>query len=109
MPYKNREKQLSAQRQSYQQNKSKFAERQRRRRKEIAKYIFELKESLECSECGENHPAVLDFHHSNPLEKEITVSDAIKSKWSKQRIDEEVAKCIVLCSNCHRKLHWSER
>jgi len=33
----------------------------------------------------------------------------IARNWSRKRILDEVAKCIVLCANCHRKMHWVER
>lgn len=52
----------------------------------------------------------LDFHHTNPDIKEVDVSQIIYRKgWGKQKLLEEIAKCRVLCSNCHRKLHWQEK
>lgn len=79
------------------------------RKKELIRWFREYKSSLACIRCGENHPACLDFHHRNPGEKEIMLSRVIADRaWSKERILEEVAKCDVLCANCHRKQHWEE-
>ena len=63
---------------------------------------------LACTQCGEDHPAVLDFHHTDPTTKEFTVSKMM-GKYSRRRIEKEITKCVVLCSNCHRKHHWVER
>jgi predicted HNH restriction endonuclease len=30
-------------------------------------------------------------------------------KFGTARLLAEIAKCDVLCANCHRKLHWQER
>jgi hypothetical protein len=59
--------------------------------------------------CPENHPACLDFHHKNPKQKDFEIACAIRQGWTKPRILEEIEKCIVVCSNCHRKLHWLEK
>jgi len=58
--------------------------------------------------CGENYSACLEFHH-NIKSKEINISDAISRGWSMERIMKEIEKCIVLCANCHRKLHDEKR
>ena len=68
-------------------------------------FITKYKEGLECQQCGEAHPVCLDFHHRNPEEKKFGIGDAIVAKGIEQLID-EIAKCDVLCSNCHRKLHY---
>ena len=104
MPYKNLEKQKEAQRQYYLNNKNKAKENVRRRRKEYITWFEEIKSSLKCIKCRNNHPAVLDFHHRSKSEKIIAVSQLL---W-KNRIEElmiEIKKCDVLCANCHRKLH----
>lgn len=64
---------------------------------------------LACIRCGEDHPAVLDFHHRNPKEKEFSISWAILTERAKWRVIKEIEKCDVLCANCHRKHHWEER
>jgi len=57
-----------------------------------------------CQMCGFNsHVAALDFHHLNPEEKEFRISKKIDSPW--KTLVQELDKCILLCSNCHRKIH----
>ena len=63
------------------------------------------KSTLACIKCGENHPHCLDFHHRDPAEKEFTLSLAGEGRYGIPRLLKEVAKCDVLCANCHRKLH----
>lgn len=57
-----------------------------------------------CVVCGENtHPGVLELHHLDPNVKEFAVSE--NSAMSVERLVTEIAKCICLCANCHRKVH----
>jgi hypothetical protein len=88
-------------------------DRQRRtkraRRHDIVNWFVELKSSLVCSRCGESHPACLQFHHADPKAKETSIADAIRRAWSRKRILAELAKCEVLCANCHAKHHAKER
>lgn len=61
-----------------------------------------------CAICGYNEcDASLDFHHVNPEDKKfpLTLSDMNRSGKS---IVEELIKCILLCKNCHAKLHYEE-
>lgn len=69
-------------------------------------FFVEYKRGLNCQECGENHIACLDFHHKNPDEKEFEISQRYGTK-SIEIIMNEIAKCDVLCANCHRKLHYN--
>lgn len=60
-----------------------------------------------CSQCGYNkNNAALDFHHVNPEEKETTWYGMRSKEW--EFIEQELKKCILLCSNCHRELHNSD-
>ena len=55
-----------------------------------------------CTDCGlVDHPCVYDFHHPNSKQKDFSFRDN-KSKAETLR---EVAKCVLLCCNCHRKRH----
>lgn len=107
---KTREEKLETRRKWYQKNKITETKRLRasnkKREKEYKKWWKELKDSLKCARCPEDHIAVLDFHHKDPSHKEFNISNAIRSCYNKQRILDEIDKCEVLCSNCHRKLHW---
>ena len=88
----------------YPANKSKHQKMVHRRRQAISEYVVEIKNELGCSRCSETEPCCLDFHHiyDNKL---IDISKLSRMGWSWKRIDEEIAKCIILCSNCHRKEH----
>lgn len=57
-----------------------------------------------CSICGySKSSAALDFHHINPAEKDFQIAKFRSRSFSK--IKEELDKCILICSNCHREAH----
>lgn len=78
------------------------------RRVALREVITEIKENLGCCNCEENDPRCLDFHHRNPLEKTNGISRMVNCHMSLDTILEELEKCDVICSNCHRKLHFGE-
>ena len=88
----------------YNENKELYYSKQSEKRKTIKEYIDSKKNMCVC--CGESDFACLDFHHLVSEEKDNSLSNAIANKWGKERIDNEINKCSVLCSNCHRKLHY---
>lgn len=55
-----------------------------------------------CRICQENDIACLDLHHVDDT-KEFALSSG--ARRSRSLIIAEIAKCVVLCANCHRKLH----
>ncbi len=60
-----------------------------------------------CVHCPEKDPACLDFHHRDPGEKEGHIGEF--RRFGMERLLAEIAKCDVLCANCHRKHHRNER
>ena len=63
----------------------------------------------ECVTCGyDGCIAAFEFHHINPEEKEFTISGSRTYGKSWDEILEEAKKCMLLCSNCHRELHYYE-
>lgn len=58
-----------------------------------------------CKLCGYNKcNNALEFHHINPYKKEYLISDL--KTYSKEIIIEELKKCIIVCANCHREIHY---
>lgn len=62
-----------------------------------------------CAGCGRTgHQAIFEFHHRDPATKEFGItSDGIPRRW--QKIVAELAKCVMLCANCHREVHAGVR
>lgn len=57
-----------------------------------------------CEKCGYNRcSAALEFHHTDPALKDPSW-DTMKTRTF-EAIREEIDKCILLCSNCHREEH----
>jgi len=112
MPYSDKEKEREYQRQyhlkTWGQRKVKNLTLKRLRRAKLAEWLKTYKRGLACNHCSENHPACLDFHHQNGLEKNGTIANMISEGYSIKNIMAEINKCIVLCRNCHAKVHFKE-
>jgi hypothetical protein len=112
MPFKDIDKKRAYQREYkrrwYQENKAKHISYVRNRDMRIDEWFREYKKTLSCEICGENHPACLDFHHIDPSRKKFSVSTR-RDRPSLAQLQEEIAKCRVLCANCHRKEHYRQK
>ena len=57
-----------------------------------------------CQICGYNKcQSALEFHHINPDQKDFHLGSNTNISFNKAK--EEVKKCILVCSNCHREIH----
>ena len=82
-------------------NREAVNERNRRTYHRKKEWFYTLK--TPCIVCGESEPVAIDFHHTGEDDK---FGDATWMRGqNKQTIMEEVAKCVCLCANCHRKVH----
>lgn len=73
-----------------------------KRKAELYKYLRNLKESSPCADCGSYYPYyVMDFDHVRGR-KHKNVMELVPT-LSRKKIDEEIAKCEIVCSNCHRE------
>lgn len=93
----------------YKQNKALQVARVTQQKHDRAIWLLEIKKNLCCSRCGETHPATLDFHHRVPSDKKYNISAMAHRGISQEKILAEIAKCDVLCANCHRILHFDEK
>jgi len=85
-------------------NKSDRTAAKRRHREKYKRLAIERAGGV-CKRCGYNAcDAVLEFHHKDPGIKKFQISDG--NDRSLQDIYNEIDKCILLCSNCHRELHY---
>ena len=71
-------------------------------------WVDDYKRNGSCSICGINDHRVMDFHHQGDEKKEFSVSVGLAEKFGLDRIKNEVEKCVLLCSNCHRIKHFEE-
>jgi len=71
--------------------------------KEHNRKIKEIKSNACCALCPESESVCLDFHHLR--DKDVPISRIVHRGYSWERILMEMKKCVVLCSNCHRKVH----
>ncbi len=93
----------------YEKDRENQIRRVTERRARTQAWLVDLRVNAGCSDCLENHPSVLEFHHLDEASKEFSISDAVKKGWGRERILKEIDKCIVLCANCHRKRHYALR
>lgn len=84
-----------------------ISERQNKIRTQNTIIVNQIR-SKGCSICGEKSICCLDFHHLDPSEKEYGVAQMLGTGYSLEKIKKEIDKCILVCSNCHRKIHNHE-
>jgi hypothetical protein len=85
--------------------KHKRVNKKHKARRRNVVWLANYKITCSCLQCGESHPACLEFHHRDPNKKKMTISGAVRRGWSLKRLKREIEKCDVLCANCHRKIH----
>src|SRR5688500_3885976 len=105
MPSPDIEKRRQYWRDYYYRHPERAREIRTRKKNELAAWFREFKSQLQCERCGEADPVCLGFHHVDAEEKTFPLGDLRKRGWCRERVLEEVARCAVLCANCHRKLH----
>lgn len=72
----------------------------KRRNAKMRQFIQDTK-SVPCADCGHSYPwYVMDFDHRG--DKEFNLSVASNKGYGEQRVRDEMAKCEIVCANCHR-------
>ena len=68
-------------------------------------YVDKIKDARGCCLCPETEVCVLVFHHVYPNSKSGEIGQMVSRLLPLSEIAAEIEKCVVLCSNCHIKLH----
>lgn len=89
-----------------------FAARQREAHSRISRerreWLNKLKIERGCADCGyKGHPAALDFDHRPGMTKVANIAMLYISKM--ETLLDEIAKCDLVCANCHRVRTWVTR
>jgi hypothetical protein len=85
------------------QKRAKSIQQSKDRLNRNREYIWQYLLSHPCITCGEGDPIVLEFDHRDGVIKTETVGNLMIRGNSIALIEAEIAKCDVLCANCHRR------
>lgn len=80
---------------------------QKARQKRLMQRVWDYKLAHPCR-CGESRPQCLEFHHLDPATKSDEVMHFARYSHSWSKIQAEIAKCEVVCANCHKAKHFDE-
>jgi hypothetical protein len=88
----------------YATNRSRYIANAQRRKQAViierAEYLVGFLRAHPCADCGEDDPTVLEFDHLR--DKRFELAKGIRDRnW--QDVLDEIAKCDVVCANCHRR------
>lgn len=102
MPAKDPERRRKTWREWYGRNKktqmARVKKQGQRNREEVQRY----KSSKPCADCQKSYPHyVMDFDHVRG-KKIDNVADIMRVNMSRKKLWDEIAKCDLVCSNCHR-------
>ena len=93
----------------YASNKEYYVAKRQRLREKHRHEIQRLKDKP-CADCGGRFPYyVMDFDHLPGFEKKEGVANMRHRTASWKAVLEEIAKCELVCSNCHRARTWQRK
>lgn len=72
-------------------------------RQEMRRKVYEYLKRNPCVDCGESDVVVLDFDHISPEDKLGSVMSIVGNSTRWEPVFDEIRKCEVRCSNCHRR------
>jgi hypothetical protein len=75
----------------------------------LREHVLDYLRRTPCVDCGERDPVVLEFDHVGA--KAASISKLVSDAASMKAVDAEMARCEVVCANCHRRRtavrgHW---
>ena len=80
-----------------------------KRRREQMQLLIRIREVIPCMDCGRSLPiCVMEFDHRDGKEKAALVSQ-LPGRVKIETLLEEIAKCDIVCTNCHRNRSFLRR
>jgi L-lysine 2,3-aminomutase len=73
----------------------------------MQRIVVEVLAATGCVDCGNRDVRVLEFDHLR--DKRANVSELLARGHSVRALRDEIAKCEVVCRNCHRRRTWRRR
>jgi hypothetical protein len=100
---KNPDKERANQQRYYRKHKVVYAERRKLwRRGRVARLVAMLK-AAPCMDCHQSYaPCVMDFDHRPGEDKSFELKTPNMVHFKMETIMTEIAKCDLVCANCHR-------
>lgn len=88
----------------YASNKPSYFALAKKHRERLRDLVRSVKESKPCADCGRRYPHyVMDFDHRDPTTKKFNIGHLSRDVAGEKAILDEIAKCDLVCSNCHRE------
>ena len=102
MPYKDKEKQRESQRLWARRNRPATNAHRRLTKRKNKQKLVELKEVSSCADCGLHYPYyVMQYDHLDSATKSANIGDMMSSNMAWTTVLKEIAKCELVCGNCH--------
>lgn len=112
MPWKDKKIAKTKKKEYYERKKSYYAPRAKEQARllkiEKRAYVTNYLLTHPCIDCGESDIVVLDFDHVRG-EKYNNISNLVLQHRSMEKLKEEILKCDIRCSNCHRRITHKRR
>ncbi len=70
------------------------------------KILDDYKKKNGCIKCRIKDHRVLEFHHTS--NKKFSIGSARYNHFGIERVKKEIEKCVVICANCHRIIHYGQ-
>lgn len=92
----------------YKKNKKRFfklVKKHTKNRRNEMRGIIDQKKNIPCKKCKKSyHPAAMGFVHKDGKDKDFSIYKATKTIYSLDRLNDELEKCDVYCSNCIKEM-----
>lgn len=86
-----------------------YRDSDQRRRNSTQDWVNQLK-ARPCKDCDQSfEPYVMDFDHRDPSTKRFVIGFMVSKRMPREAIEQEIAKCDLVCANCHRKRTFTRK